>query len=85
MLCAMYGIMNDGLNTMGGAAEVRTLELGDGIVRVNGGRDSASGDVVVPVTRPVGFGATHLDAGDVVAFLRRGTLYCSHDLYRFRR
>lgn len=62
------------LNTMGGAAEVRTLELGDGIVRVNGGRDSASGDVVVPVTRPVGFGATHLDAGDVVAFLRRGTL-----------
>ncbi|HEU4630352.1 MAG TPA: discoidin domain-containing protein [Gemmatimonadaceae bacterium] len=62
------------LNTTGGAAEVRTVEYANGVVRVNGGRDSTMGDVVVPVTRPAGFGAASFDAGGIMPALRADSL-----------
>ncbi|HEX6631422.1 MAG TPA: discoidin domain-containing protein [Gemmatimonadaceae bacterium] len=66
------------LNTTGGAAEVREVAYDGRVVRVNGGRDStpgqAPGDVVVPVTRPAGFGASSFDAGGIMPALRADSL-----------
>lgn len=54
------------LGTPGGAAELRELQYGGGVVTVN--RDRA----VVSLTRPGGFGASTFDAGNVVELLRQG-------------
>ena len=63
------------LNTTGGAADVHSLAFDtSGVLRVNGGRDSTLGDVLVSVTRHRGFGASDFDAGDITGTLRSAAL-----------
>ncbi len=56
------------LNTTGGFAPIRSLAWSGGRAHVN---DTAH---VVPLQRPSAFGATTLDAGDIVDYLRAGRL-----------
>jgi hypothetical protein len=56
------------LNTTGGFSPIRSLTWSAGRARVN---DTVH---VVPLARPTAFGATTLDAGDIVDHLRAGRL-----------
>ena len=56
------------LNTPGGVATVRQLAIDNGTVRVNGE------PAVVSLTPPNAFGAVSFDQGNIVDYLREGTL-----------
>ncbi|MGI8507705.1 MAG: discoidin domain-containing protein [Gemmatimonadaceae bacterium] len=58
------------LNGAGGAAPLRSLHYDGRIVRANG----ASGQTVVPVSRPDSFGAARFDAGGTLRALRQGSV-----------
>jgi len=56
------------LNTPGGFAPIDSIRFDGNAVRVNDNR------VVIPVSRPVAFGATSFDQGELVSQLRTGAL-----------
>ena len=56
------------LNTSGGVANIRSLRYTDRAVVVN------DAQTIIPVTTPSGFGAASFGQGNIVEFLRRGTL-----------
>ncbi|HSJ06734.1 MAG TPA: discoidin domain-containing protein [Longimicrobiales bacterium] len=59
------------LNNPGGVATIRAVAYDGAAVRVDD-------RVVVPVTRPAGFGAARYDEGGVIRWLARGTLPTAH-------
>lgn len=56
------------LSVAGGVAPVRAIRRDDGVIRVDADK------TVIPLTPPSAFGASTFDGGDVVEYLRRGTV-----------
>jgi hypothetical protein len=69
------------LNTTGGFAPVRELAWADGRVTVTAERDPVARETILSLTPPTAFGATTLDRGDVVQFLRAGRLPSSQSAF----
>jgi hypothetical protein len=68
------------LNTSGGVAMMRTVRYDGQVVSVDDDR------VVIPVTAPTKFGVATFDQGNIVDFLRRGTLPAADSVTdRFQR
>jgi hypothetical protein len=63
------------LNNPGGASSIHRIAMRDGRLTVDSTRQ------IVTVTRPTAFGATRFDAGDIVDWLRRGTLPGAQEVY----
>ncbi len=62
------------LNTSGGVATIHNFRYKNGVLAVDDDR------VVIPVTAPTDFGAVAFDQGNIVDYLRRGTLPAADSL-----